>query len=400
MTKIGILREGKTPPDERVALTPSQVAFIQSNYPDLRIVVKRSEIRRIKDSEYEAVGASLVDSVDDCDILIGVKEVPINELIPDKTYFFFSHTIKMQPYNRNLLKAVMDKRISLIDWECLTKENGNRIIGFGRYAGIVGAYNGFRALGLREGYFTLKKATECEDRNELNQELKKVKLSPMKILLTGGGKVAKGALEVLHDLSLKEVDAEDFLAKDFTEPVFCRITFKQYFRRKDGKPFNTEDYFENPADHLSNFMPYAEVADMFIAGHYWDSKAPYIFTREDAKSDRFKINLIADVSCDIDGPVASTLRPSTIEDPFYGYDPKTESETSFDAKGAVTVMAVDNLPCEMPRDASKDFGDMFIQGILPALVNGDKDGVLARASITQKGKISDNFDYLNTWVKD
>jgi alanine dehydrogenase len=400
MTKIGILREGKTPPDERVVFTPSQISRIRSNHSELDIVVKRSEIRRIKDSEYESVGVPLVHSVLDCDILIGVKEVPIEELIPNKTYFFFSHTIKMQPYNRGLLKAVMDKGITLIDWECLASGEGVRIIGFGRYAGIVGAYNGFRALGLRDDLFDLKKAHNCVDREELNRELIKVKLPAMKILLTGGGKVARGALEILNDLRIKEVNIDEFLSKAFSEPVFCRITFDQYFKRKDGQPFDNQFYLNNPSEHVSDFIRFAKVADMFIAGHYWDSSAPFLFTREDARSEFFNINLVADISCDIDGPVASTLRPSTIEDPFYGYDPRQETETAFDAKGAITVMAVDNLPCEMPRDASKDFGEMFIEGVLPALINHDNDGVLAKGSITVNGKISDKYNYLSDWVED
>ncbi len=400
MIRIGILREGKTPPDERVVFTPSQISRIRSYHSELDIVVKRSEIRRIKDSEYEAAGVPLVDNVLDCDILIGVKEVSIQELIPNKVYFFFSHTIKMQPYNRGLLKAVMDRGITLIDWECLTNENGARIIGFGRYAGIVGAYNGLRALGLRDDSFDLKKAQECEDREELNRELVKVKLPAMKILLTGGGKVAKGALEVLNDLQIKEVNIEQFLSQNFNESVFCRITHKQYFKRKDGQPFDTQFYFNNPSDHVSDFMRFAKVADMFIAGHYWDSSAPFLFTREDARSEHFNVNLVADISCDIDGPVASILRPSTIENPLYGYNPIQESETEFDTEGSITVMAVDNLPCEMPRDSSKDFGEMFIEGVLPALINNDNDGVLARGSITVKGKISDKYKYLSEWVED
>ena len=400
MTKIGIIKERKTPPDERVVLTPSQIATIQLEYQNLDIVVKRSEIRRIKDAEYDSAGVTLVDSVDDCDILIGVKEVPIDQLIPNKTYFFFSHTIKMQPYNRDLLRAVMQKGISLIDWECITGANGKRVIGFGRYAGIVGAYNGFRTMGLRDNLFNLKKAHDCQDREELNAELKKVQLPVVKILITGGGKVAYGALEVLSNLQIREVQVLEFLSQEFDEPVFCRITFSEYFLRGDGKPFDNQYYFDNPSEHVSDFMRFAEVADMFIVGHYWDSKAPFLFTRDDARDARFNINLIADISCDIDGPVASTIRPSTIEDPYYGYDPVSEKETTYNAKGAITVMAVDNLPCEMPRDASKDFGEMFISGVLPALSNNDCEGILSRASITKNGEITDHYAYLREWVAD
>lgn len=398
MMKIGILREGKVPPDERVALTPGQIKQISKDHPNLEIVVKRSDIRRIKDVEYEDAGVQLVDNVQDCDILIGVKEVPLSELIPKKTYFFFSHTIKMQPYNKELLQTVCDQGITLIDWECLTAQNGNRIIGFGRYAGIVGTYNGLRAYGLKHKSFDLKKAHDCADREELEKELLNVKLPAIKILLSGGGKVAHGALEVLESLKIREIGIEDYLRQTYDEPVFCRIDFSDYLVRRDGNAFDTKAYYANPEDHVSYFMRFAKVTNAFIAGHYWDSRAPFLFTREDVRSPDFKIQLVADISCDIDGPVATTLRPSTIEDPFYGYDPMNELETTFDAPGAITVMAVDNLPCELPRDASKDFGEMFIGGVLPALVNGDADGILAGGSITRNGEIAEQFSYLKEWL--
>src|SRR5690606_852421 len=149
----------------------------------------------------------------------------------------------------------------------------------------------------------------------------------------------------------------------------------------------------------SDFLRFAKVSDMLITGHFYGNGAPAFFTKEDAKSADFKINLIADISCDIDGPIASTIRTSTIAEPFYGYDPETGSETAFDAKGAITVMAVDNLPCELPKDASEGFGDMFLQHVIPAFFNGDKDGILKRALITKNGKLTPRFAYLEDYVK-
>ena len=400
MMKIGIIREGKTPPDERVPLTPIQIKEISAAHPQLEIVVQRSPIRRITDAEYEQEGVSMVDDVNDCDILIGVKEVPKENLIPNKTYFFFSHTIKMQPYNRDLLKKVMEKGITLIDWECLTDERGNRLIGFGRYAGIVGAYNGFRAFGLKTKSFGLKEAHLCRDKDELDAELRSISLPPMKILLTGRGKVAKGTMETLAALNIRKVSIDEYVAKEFDEPVYAQITFLDYFERKDGSAWEADHFFEFPEMYQSKFMEYAAHTDFFIAGHYWDSEAPFLFTREDARSEHFKIKLVADISCDIDGPVASTLRPSTISDPFYGYDPQSETEAEFDAPGAITVMAVDNLPCELPRDASSDFGSMFTKSVLPHIVSNDKSGLLNRGSITVNGAINESFSYLKEWVAD
>lgn len=398
--RIGIIKEGKTPTDERVPLTPNQVSRLMEDHSSIEWVVQASPHRRIKDEEYRSKGIQVVDDMPPCDFLLGVKEVPIPEIVPETTHFFFSHTIKMQPYNKPLLQAVLEKRAGLIDWECLTDAAGRRLIGFGRYAGIVGAYNGFRALGLKTTSYSLKKARDCEDREEVNRELQKVRLDPMKILLTGRGKVAKGAIEVLETLGIEKVGIRAFLNDTFDHPVYAQITFSEYFKRKDGAAFVIQDFYDHPEQHESDFMRFAEVTDMYIAGHYWDSNAPFLFTREDAKSPTFNISLIADISCDIDGPVASTIRPSTIDDPFYGYHPKTEAEVAFDHPEAITVMAVDNLPCELPRDASHDFGEMFIKSVLPSIVNGDKHDILKRATIANNGKVTDEYAYLQEWVAD
>jgi len=397
MIKFGIIKEGKTPPDERVPLTPTQLSIFKED-DGISVKVASSDIRRITDAEYNEAGFETHDSVNDCDVLLGVKEVPIDELVPGKTHLFFSHTIKMQPYNKGLLQAVLDKKIRLIDWECLTDSRGARLIGFGRYAGIVGAYNGFRLFGHKSGLFDLKKAQACQDRKEMEAELDKMTLPALKILLTGRGKVAKGAIETLTRAGIKRVEKDAFLNESFDEPVYCQITFRDYFEKKNGEEFETQEFFDHPDRFQSCFMPFARVTDYFIAGHYWNSEAPFLFTREDAKREDFNISLIADVSCDIDGPVASTIRPSTISEPFYGYDPKSESEVSYNTPDSIAVMAVDNLPCELPRDASFDFGEMFLENVLPAFLNGDEDGILDRATIAQDGELTPRYAYLSDWV--
>src|SRR5699024_7020113 len=153
------------------------------------------------------------------------------------------------------------------------------------------------------------------------------------------------------------------------------------------KKLNVEDFLSHREQYISDFMRFAKVTDYFIAGHFYGEGSPYLFTREDAKSADFNISLIADVSCDVDGPVASTIRPSTIANPFYGYDPQTEKEVDFDTDNAITVMAIDNLPCELPKDASKGFGEMFLEQVIPAFFNGDKEGILARAKMTEDKKL-------------
>ena len=398
MIKFGIIKEGKVPTDERVPLTPAQIARLSNTKKEGRFVVERSDVRRIKDAEYEALNVEMQDDASDADVLLGVKEVPIEQLVPGKTHLFFSHTIKMQPYNKKLLKAVLDKNVRLIDWECLRDALGRRVIGFGRYAGIVGAYNGFRAYGLKHKSFELKKAQDCVDRKEMEAELDKIKLPNLRILLTGRGKVAKGSMEILDAMKVRKVGIREYLKGGFDEPVYCQITFTEYFQPKDHGGFDVKEFYAHPEHFKSDFMRFAKSTDFLIAGHYWDSKSPFLFTREEARSSEFNIKLVADISCDIDGPVASTLRPSSISDPFYGYDPQSEKEVAFDAEGAITVMAVDNLPCELPRDASYDFGEMFISSVLPSFLNGDKKDILKKATIAQDGKITDHYAYLRDWV--
>ena len=396
---LGIIKERKTPPDRRVVFSPQKAAEVQMQFKDLEFVVEPSDIRIFSDQAYKEEGLELSTDLSNCDVLLGVKEVPIDALLPNKAYFFFSHTIKKQPYNRDLLKAVLDKGIELYDHEVITAPHGNRLIGFGRYAGLVGAYNGFRALGLREQTFKLPKVEDLADLDALKQELDQIKVPRQKICLSGLGKVAMGAKEILDHLSIKEVGVEDYLHTEFEEPVYCNIDVMDYNKRKDGKPGKMSEFFLDPTPYESNFMRFAKVTNFFIAGHFFGDDAPYLFTREDAKDPDFNIDLIADISCDIDGPVASTIRPSTIANPFYGYNSKTESEVAFDADDAITVMAVDNLPCELPKDASEGFGDMFADHVIPAFFNNDLDGILERARMTKDGKLTPRYAYLQDFVE-
>ncbi|NEV93352.1 alanine dehydrogenase [Psychroflexus sp. YR1-1] len=396
--KIGLIKERKTPPDRRVVFSPQKAKAVQMQFEDLQFVVEPSDIRIFSDKAYAQQDLLLENDLSNCDVLLGVKEVPIDSLIPHASYFFFSHTIKKQPYNRDLLKAILDKNIQLYDHEVVTDSLGNRLIGFGRYAGLVGAYNGFRALGLRDSLFSLPKVDDLADLEAVKKELDAIRVPAIKICLSGLGKVAKGAKEILDHLKIKQVGVEEYLSDTFQEPVYTIIHVLDYNRRKDGEPGKISEFFLDPSPYESDFMRFAKVTDFFIAGHFYGDNAPYLFTRADARHPDFKISLVADISCDIDGPVASTLRASTIEDPFYGYDPQTESEVAFDAEGAITVMAVDNLPCELPKDASEGFGQMFAEHVIPAFFNGDLDGILERARMTKDGKLTPRYDYLQEFV--
>ena len=398
--KIGLIKEGKTPPDKRVPLSPKQCKWIKDNYPHLELVVQKSSIRKFNDETYANLGLTLVDDVSDCDVLLGVKEVPIEDLIPNKKYFFFSHTFKKQPYNRKLLQAIIRQNIQLIDWETITNAKGQRLIAFGRFAGIVGCYNGLLGYGLKSKRYSLKRAHKCEDRQEMEEELYKLSLhKDFKLVITGGGRVGKGALEVIAKTDIKKVSSKDFLTKEFNFPVYTQLDVEDYISRDDNKSFDKAVFFKVPVGHSSTFMKYAKVADLYIACHYWDNRSPFIFTRKDMLHPNWKISVVADISCDIDGPVASTLRSSTIENPFYGYNPTLEKEVDFNNENAVGVMAVDNLPCELPKDASEEFGKMFINNVLEPLTGNDPEDIIFRASETINGKLTPHFKHLQDYLE-
>ena len=397
--KFAIIKERKNPPDRRVVFPPKLCKVVNKEFPDLKLSVESSDIRFFKDEEYASEGFLPVNDISDCDVLLGVKEVPVNALIPNKKYFFFSHTIKKASYNRGLLKAVLSKNIELYDHETITKSSGSRLIGFGRYAGIVGAYNGFIAYGKKNHLWDMPKAENLSGLDKMKQELSKLILPNIKVCLTGSGKVANGAKEILDFLNIRQVSVKEYLSNSFDEAVYCKIDVLDYNKRKDGRVLDKSDFYNNAADYESDFMRFASNTDYFIAGHFYDNAAPFLYTREDCKSVNFKIKVVADVSCDIDGPVASTIRPSTIADPIYGYDPQTESEIDFMDNRAIVVMAVDNLPCELPKDASEGFGEMFLEYVIPAFYNNDKDGVLERSKMTtSEGVLTKRYAYLQDYV--
>ncbi len=397
---IGVVREGKVPPDKRVALTPEQCVKLQTIYPHVKVMVQPSPIRAFLDYEYSDLGIELKEDLSGCDILIGVKEVNIEDLIPNKKYLFFSHTFKKQPYNRDLLRSILDKKIQLIDYEVLKDKGNKRVIGFGRYAGIVGAYNGFLTYGLKHNLYSLKAANLCVNRKEVENELKKVILPKnTKIVLTGFGRVGHGAREIMGLLPIKEVSPEEFLTGDFNEPVFAHLEIEDYYAAKDGSTFEKSVFYKRPELFEATFNRYLSKTDMYIPCHYWSAKADFIITRDDLKADDLRLSVVADISCDIDGPVACTIRPSVIADPIYGYDPVFEKETNFKAENAIAVMAVDNLPCELPLDASDHFGSELIREVFPALLKDDKDAVIERGSqTTLSGQLSSYFSYLDAYV--
>lgn len=400
MLKVGLIKETKIPPDRRTPITPSIASKLKERFPNVSIKIQKSQIRCFADDEYKNLGFEIVENIDDCDILIGLKEVSIESLVPNKTYMFFAHVAKKQEHNKKLLKTLIDKNITLIDYEYLTDENGTRLVAFGKWAGIIGAYNALRMWGLKTRQYELQPAHKYIDKKELFENSKIEKIEPLKIVITGGGRVAMGAIETLTYFGIEAVPPEDFLTKQFNKPVFTKLDPNYYVAHKEGKTFDLTHFFAHPEEYYSIFEPYTKVADMYIACHYWDPKSPKFITREMMLKNDFKIRAIADISCDVNGPIESTIRASSIQEPFYDYNPKTgQEEKPFSSDINISVMAVDNLPSELPRDSSEEFSNNLFERVFPELFEKQNSQVIERATIVKNGKITERYSYLEEWIK-
>ncbi|MGV3597022.1 MAG: NAD(P)-dependent oxidoreductase [Bacteroidota bacterium] len=396
--KIALLRERKNPPDERVALTPQQAAEVMRVFPGTEVIVQSSPFRCFNDEEYEAVGLKVQEDVSEADILLGIKEIPSEYLIKGKTYLFFSHTIKKQPYNRNMLRHVLKQNIKLVDYECLVWENGSRILGFGRFAGIIGTYNGLRTWGQKFTLYDLEPAHELDTYDALKKHLKLVTFPPMKIALCGDGRVAHGSLELLRYAGFREVTREELVEESYNVPVFAHLRPEDFYARKDGELWDKSDFYVHPEEYESTFLPYAEVTDLMINAIYWHNKIPVFFTKENMKSPDFRIKVIADITCDIEGSIPCTVRATTIDNPVYGWHSYYEKETDPYLPNTVDIMAVGNLPCELPKDASHEFGQSLLKYVMAPLLMSDKDNIIKRATITENGSLTERYNYLEDYV--
>jgi len=396
--KFGIIKERKNPPDRRVVFSPSELAKLKELYHEASVAVESSDIRIFSDIQYKSLGITITDDMSDCDVLFGVKEVPVENLIPNKSYFFFSHTIKKQPYNQKLLKAILENNIDLYDHETIVDENNRRLIGFGKYAGMVGVYNGIRAFGIKFELFKLPKAETLAGKEALIMQLKRITMPALKFVITGTGKVGSGAREILEAIKIKEITVDNYLNKNYTQAVFVQLDVIEYNKRIDGEVRDFNDFVSHPDEYVSDFEKFTKVSDIYFAGHFHGTNAPMILTKEMLNASDCRLKVVADISCDVKGPIACTLRSSTIEEPIYGYFPLEDREVDVFHPAAVVVMAVDNLPCEIPKDASEGFGEQFMEHVIPAFFNGDKDGILQRAKITENGKLTERFAYLQDYV--
>jgi saccharopine dehydrogenase (NAD+, L-lysine-forming) len=401
MLKIGLIQERKKIPDTRVALTPSQCRYLLDTYPNIQIVVEASAQRCYTDEEYKLHNIPVVDNINDCDILLGIKEVPIDHLIADKTYFFFSHTIKKQPYNRGLMQALIAKRVKMIDYETLTYDDGARIIGFGFFAGVVGAHNALLIYGMKSRQYTLIPAHLCKDKKEMLQQYNNVTLPPMKIVVTGSGKVTNGVLDILHAWDVKGIDNHDFLTKTYDYPVYTQLKAGDLYRHKETNTYDRNDFYLHPEKYKCIFEPYTQISDILIHGIFWNDKIDIMFPATAITASDFNLGVIADITCDPFGSIPINVGASTIAAPVYGIARNTRQQTVpfLPKEKSIDVMAVDNLPNELPRDASEHFGEHMIKYIIPELLK-DQSAMLERATICQNGKLSTYFEYLSDYANE
>lgn len=397
MLKLGLIREGKIPADNRVALTPAQCKWIHKNSADVQVIVQSSSSRSFTDREYMAAGVEVKDDLSECDILFGIKEVPVNQLIPNKTYLFFSHTKKAQQHNQKLMQEMVKKNITLIDYECLTHEDGQRIIGFGFFAGVVGAHNGIMAYGNRTGAFKLGRVGDVRDYRQLIHTYFGMKLPKIKIAITGSGRVAHGLLEIMNLLGVNEVEPFDYLHRQYEYPVYVHLKGRDLYERKDDGTYNRDNFHEHPTEYKCSFSPFVKQTDILMNGVYWDKSIPPLFNLDEFRDPAFKIKTIADITNDTGGSIPVNIGDSTIADPVYGVDRTTLQKTAPYLPNSVDIMAVGNLPNELPRDASRYFGEQLIKYVLEDLAKGGSP-ILERATILKNGQLTEEYSYLKEYA--
>ena len=396
MLHIGLIREGKIPQDNRVALTPAQCKWLQKNFADIKIVAQQAPNRCYTDAEYERAGVEVKEDMSDCNLLLGIKEVPVDMLLEGKRYMFFSHTKKMQKGNQKLFKAILDKKITLIDYECLEHEDGTRIIGFGFFAGIVGAHNGMMAYGNRTGEFKLQRVGSVNSFQKLIHTYFGLKLPNIKIAVTGTGRVAHGVLEIMNLLGIHEVEPEEYLETEFTYPAYVHLKGANLYAHKETGKYNRNDFHTNPELYNCRFTEYISNTDILINGIYWEKNIPRLFEMEDIKRTDFRIKTIADITDDLNGSVPCNLGDSTIADPVYGVDKTDYVQTAPYLPNSIDIMAVGNLPNELARDASRYFGEQLIKYVLDDIrLGGSK--LITHATMVNAGKINEPYNYMSEY---
>ena len=399
--RIALIKETKTPVDNRVALSPKQVAELNKRFPEHEIVVQASDIRAFSDDEYRAEGVQVVSQIEDCDILFGIKEAKIESLIPNKQYFFFGHIAKMQEYNRPLLQAFIQKHITFCDYEYLVDDNNIRVCAFGWWAGIVGVYYTLRGYGLKYKLYDLPKPDLRFSLDKLLNALRSIELPKVKLMITGAGRVSQGAQYVLDIIGAKKLAEKEYLSTDMVDSLsYCFADVDRLVKRKDGGEFSWNDFTHHVKDYESDFLRWARQTDVLICAHFWAPDAPVYLREEDLRGEEIRIRMIGDVTCDIKGSIKSTVRPATHADPYYDYNPLTEQEEpAFSSPDNISVMAVDTCPNALAMDTSEYFGRMLMENVFIPIMKGENSEIINRSMILENGVLTPHFSYLESFAR-
>ena len=422
---IGIRKENKGKWEKRAPLAPVHVSFLISQ--DINVIVEKSQVRAYPDREYENAGAQISDDLNDADIILGVKEVPLDKLLPNKHYMFFSHVIKGQSHNMPMLRKMMDLNITLLDYERIVSPDGRRLVFFGPFAGNAGMIDALWGLGLKwkkKGYDTplleVKQTHHYYDLADAKKQLKTVgkqieetgfpeEVGPVVIGFTGYGNVSLGAQDILNQFPYTPISPDDLLKglpeKEMNLKTIYKLVFtlNDLYKFRNNDPFDKFIFFKSPELFESKFYPYWQKLTMLVNAVYWSEKADRMVSRENIKANRGKLDFISDISCDIDGGIELTSKATDIDSPFLSYDPsKDEIVEELTAEG-LSILAVDNLPCELSIDATHFFGDALVP-LLISLKNGSLNDhknmpeELKPALILSNGRLAVSYNYLNQFL--
>jgi len=433
--RIGVRHEDKNRWERRAPLTPDHVSTLVEQH-DLEVLVEPSQRRIFSDEAYRAAGATLSSDLGSCPVVIGVKEIPPAKLVAGQGYLYFSHVIKGQAYNMGMLRTLLERGCHLMDYEKVTDDDGCRLILFGRYAGLAGMIDTLWGLGQRlalEGIASplaeVKRAHAYADLDEVRAHFGELgarlaaegipaPLRPLVVGFSGYGNVSQGAQEILDLLPHVEVSPAQLGGDDLGAADPATQIIKVVFREEDmvrpreaDQAFELQEYYDHPERYRGDFARFLPRLSVLVNCIYWDNPYPVLLSRDDARQlaadPSSRLRAIGDISCDIEGGVEITLKPTTVDEPCFVYDPATDSARDGVEGPGLLVMAIDNLPCELPADASRSFGDALVD-FVPALANADYTApldqlalpaALTRALIVHQGRLTPDYVYLNQYLE-
>ncbi|MDP8204390.1 MAG: bifunctional lysine ketoglutarate reductase /saccharopine dehydrogenase family protein [Candidatus Tenebribacter mawsonii] len=431
MKKLGIKKETKNVWERRVPLNPIAVQdLIKKGF---EVVVQPSETRIYKDEEFKVVGAKLCDDLSDCDFIIGVKEIPMKDLIPGKPHLFFSHTIKGQDYNMPLLQKILDDKITLLDYEKIEDEKNRRLVFFGKFAGYAGMVDTLHGLGQRLNqqynietpFLKIKHSYQYESiadaidqisviGKEIEQHGLPAEITPLNIFLLGYGHVAQGCQEILAALPILKVSPDQLeeYSKNYEDNKIYLTVFKEenLVERKDGAKFELLDYFRNNSAYKSHLEKYLKYCSVYMNAIYWTSQCPVFLPNsylKEVQNNNPKLIIIGDITCDIKGSVQATVKSTWPDNPVFILNSETEKETDGYKGEGFAIMAVDNLPCEFPKEASDCFSEALMPFVEQMLLNDYSKTIndstlpneIKSACITHNGELEENYKYLEEFLK-